>query len=378
LIVLIGGGRKLLRGWRARGALGRLNEPDVAPEDVAAVVEFGREGLMDLFRILGTGESTALRHAAGQALALLWGHDELIAEEEKALVRRGFEVNWHARRRYPRNLEQPIPMAVSYGIPFLHDDAHQDEDQDAGARSGRAVAASNLEWSHTIVGAGRAALETPSPWKAGPGRAEFALIPGDFTTDGPHRLILKARVRTTRLTDAWELDLPQMPLSFEFDPRLAVDALFSLPDAARAAAMAAAVRLVPADPDGNRPPSFLDLHRTMALREPPSLGIMTPLPCDLAHAVAVEFEDIAGRFPAGAVLLSGQGTRAGSALTRQHVVPLGPIDAVPEALIDHPGRRRIRAILRPDAERGWVDPEIRSIWPEEIVTEWVEVDVVRR
>src|SRR5262249_12267864 len=104
LIVLIGGGRKLLRSWRGRGAIGRLGAADVTVDDVAAAVEFGREGLMDLFRILGTGESAALRHAAGQALSVLWARDELIAEEEQALARRGFEVHWHARRRYPRAL----------------------------------------------------------------------------------------------------------------------------------------------------------------------------------------------------------------------------------------------------------------------------------
>jgi hypothetical protein len=277
-------------------------------------------------------------------------------------------VNWHARRRYPRALREPIPIAVSYGVPFL----------DVGAPAGSAVAAANLEWSHTILGARRAALETPSPWTAGPVRAEFTLIPGDFTTDGPHRLILKARVRTTGLTEAWELDLPQMPLSFEFDPRLAADALFTLPDAARAAAIAAGIRLAPAESEPNRLATFLDLNRTMALREPPGLSITTPLPCDLAHAMALELEGIPGRFAAGAVILSGQGTREGVSATGPRTFPLGPIAPVPEERLDHPGRRRLRAILSPDADRGWGDPEVRSIWPEEIVTEWVEVEVVRR
>ena len=59
------------------------------------------------------------------------------------------------------------------------------------------------------------------------------MIPADFETDGPHRLVLQARVRTVGLTDSWELELPHIPFSFEFDPRLAVDALFALPDDAR-------------------------------------------------------------------------------------------------------------------------------------------------
>ena len=111
---------------------------------------------------------------------------EMIAEEEQALVRRGFEVTWHARRRYPRALRGEIPMAVSYSLPFLRDG-------DGG------IAPANLEWSHTILGARRAALEVPSPWKGGPGHAEFALVPADFETNGPHRLILKTRVRPAGL-----------------------------------------------------------------------------------------------------------------------------------------------------------------------------------
>src|SRR5262245_18902845 len=63
LIILIGGGRKLMRSWRGRGAIGRLGSADVTTEHVAAAVEFVREGLMDLFRVLGTGETAELRGA---------------------------------------------------------------------------------------------------------------------------------------------------------------------------------------------------------------------------------------------------------------------------------------------------------------------------
>jgi len=58
-------------------------------------------------------------------------------------------------------------------------------------------------------------------------------MPADFETNGPHRLILKTRVRTTGLSESWELELPQMPLSFEFDPTLSVDALSTMADASR-------------------------------------------------------------------------------------------------------------------------------------------------
>jgi hypothetical protein len=366
LIVLVGGGRKMLRGWRGRGAIGRLEADDVSAADVAAAVEFGREGLMDLFRLLATAPSPEVRRAAGHALSVLWARDELIAEEEQALVRRGFDVTWRARRRYPRALRGEIPMAVSYSVPFLHE---------GESKSG--VAPANLEWSHTILGARRAALEVPSPWKGGAGFAEFSLVPADFETNGPHRLVLKTRVRTSGLSESWELELPQMPLSFEFDPVLSVDALFTMPDVARGQAIAGATRLVAPDRDDSRGAAFLVLNAAMALRDPPVLVVTTPLPSDLAHGIALEFEGIPGRFAAGDVILSGQGERTtGSGTVRFFV--LGPIASIAPLELDRPGRYKLRAILEPNADRGWADPDIRSIWPEPVVTDWVEVEVVRR
>jgi hypothetical protein len=35
-------------------------------------------------------------------------------------------------------------------------------------------------------------------------------------------------------------------------------------------------------------------------------------------------------------------------------------------------------VLKPDAELGWLDPAIRSIWPGEIITDWTEVEIARR
>ena len=34
-------------------------------------------------------------------------------------MRRGYAVDWNARRRYPRALEAEIPITVTYGLPFL-------------------------------------------------------------------------------------------------------------------------------------------------------------------------------------------------------------------------------------------------------------------
>jgi hypothetical protein len=364
--LLVGGGRKLLQGWRARAAVGRLDDPDVTRAEIEDVVAYGRAGLIELFRILGTAPSEPIRHAAGHALAVLWAQDNLIAEEEQALVRRGYMVTWRARRRYPRGLRIAIPIGVSYGIPFLRDG-------DAG------IGASNLEWSHRILGAERAALESFTPWRAGPGRAEFALDPGDFAAPGPHRLVLQARVRTTGLTGTWELALPQIPFNFELDPRLSVDALLTLPDDTRAAAIAAAIRLERSEPAEPGSSTYLNLNDELAVRDPPLLAVTTPLPCDLAHPIAVQFDGVSGQFAAGAVMLSGQGPVS----VRDHResiqrFPLGPIVALPPGTIDRPGEYRLRALLVAAAERGWTDPDIRSIWPGAITTDWVPVRIVRR
>ena len=147
-IVIIGGGRRLLWAWKAKAVV-RLSNPDVTPEEIEAVAAFGRSGAWELLRIFSTTESEPLRTAAGRALARLWKDDELVAEEEKALVRRGFHANWHARRRYPRDLTGEIPIVVEYDVPFLPDNPTY-------------VRAEDLEWSHRIVGA------DARPWRSSP------------------------------------------------------------------------------------------------------------------------------------------------------------------------------------------------------------------
>src|SRR5262249_39036714 len=199
-----------------------------APVEPAA--ERGRGGLMGLVPLLGSARSEAQRQSAGYALSVLWARDELIAEEEKALVRRGFEVRWRARMRYPRALRSEVPISVRFGVPFLRED-------------GRGVRPTNLEWSYRVLGARRASLEVDSPWTPGPGRAEFTLWPPASETRGPPRLVLRARVRTAGLTGSWELELPHLPFTFEFDPRLATDALLALPDSARGEEIGRRVRL---------------------------------------------------------------------------------------------------------------------------------------
>ena len=353
------------RGGSSAGS----EQPDVTAEDVEAAVEYGREGLMDLFRILGTAESSRLRDAAGRALAVLWARDDLIAEEEKALVRRGFAVDL---ARPP-----PLPPGPAGGDP----DRGRLRRPVPPRRTAAGIAPDEPGVVAPILGARRAALETPSPWKAGPGPAEFALVPGDFETDGPHRLVLQARVRTVGLTDSWELELPQMPVSASSSTRTSsVDALLTLADDARAEAIArrGPARAPRARTRPDRPPSSTSNDDAGPPR-PARLAVTTPLPCDLAHAIELEFEGVAGRFAAGAVDPQRPGARAARrARRRSGRSPSARSPRCPPTRIDRPGRRRIRAILTADPDRGWADPDVRSIWPGRSSTDWVEVQVVRR
>ena len=383
---VIGGGLKLLREMQARRASARLAEADVTPEEIADAARYGREGLMDLFRLLGTAPDAERRDAAGRALAALWRQDELVGEEEKAIVRRGFSATWRARRRYPRDLAAAIPILVEYGVPFL-----READGEVGP--------GDLAWSFRITGAERASLEVWSPWAAGPGLAEFVIAPSDFPGPGPHRLVLQPRARTLGFdprpdpdlspdtfakpkaprpevpTDGWELDLPHIPFSFELDPNLRVDALLAPLDEARGALIGQAVALRPCPSSEDAPPRFVPLNADLLLRDPPALVVSTPLPCDLAHAVFLEFEGVPGRFAAGELVACGPGTGEASG-TR--TVPLGLRVPLPRGAIERPGEIRLRAILEADPHRGWAEPDVRSIWPGTIVTDWATARVVRR
>lgn len=367
-VVLLGGGRKLLHAWKARKAVARLSEPDITPREIESVAQFGRSGLPELFRTFGEPPSASLRDAAGRAISVLWAHDQLIAEEEQALVRRGYTVEWIARRRYPRALRSEIPIRATYGLPFLLAD-------------GPGIKPADLEWSHRITGARRAALEEYSAWTPGAGNVDFTIVPSDFDTSGPHRLALQTRVRTRGLTDTWQIDLPHLPFSFEFDSRLEIRSLLALPDEHRAEMIARSIRLESQQLSSDDRSSFLALNQEMMIRNSAQVVIATPLPCDLAHQIFLEFDQVPGRFPAGLILLSGQGdsrSEASETPAAPQRFPIGPVEPIPREAIDQPGSRRLRVWLEPDPDRGWTDPDVRSIWPGTIETGWVNIEIVRR
>jgi hypothetical protein len=364
LVVGLGGGRQVLQGFRARGVVDRLAGDQPERADILEASKYGRAGLVDLFRLLDEGKTRDVRDAAGESLSALWKADMLIAEEEKGLVRRGYRVDWSLRRRYPRGLEVPFPVSVSFGVPFL-------------AEGGEGLKASNLEWSYRVLGTERAALEAYSDWTPGPVSARFELNPGDFQGDGTHRLVLHARARTKGLTEHWQVDLPQVNTTFEFDRNMAVDALLTMPDDARGEAMNRALTLVPAKAETSATDdssAFLTLNRDFVLRDPPLLRLAMPLPSELAHRGYLEFEGIEGTYEAGQVVYAGVPDGPVGEILR----PIGPLSGQGVESIDAPGPRRVRLVLRPDPHLGWSHPGLRSIWPGTIVTDWFEGRVIRR
>ncbi len=367
--LVLGGGRKLLASWRARRAIARLAFPNVTPEEIELVADHGRAGVWELLRVFSApGTSHEQQAAAGRALARLWKRDELVAEEEQAVVRRGFAVTWKARRRYPRALRSEIPISVGYEVPFLRDD-------------GRGVGPDNLEWSHRVLGARRAALEEFSAWKPGRGQVSFTIVPGDFESHGPHRLVLQTRVRTAGLSGCWEIEPPHIPFNFEFDPILRIESMLTLPDAERNELISRALWLEPSVPGNGEPSRYVPVGDEWTLKNPPCLAVATPLPCDLAHAIAIELEGVPGHFPAGRIVLSEQkpGVRDSGAQGPQPArFELNSISSLPQDAIERPGIRRMRLVLEADPACGWADPDVRSIWPGRIETDWAEVEIVRR
>ena len=104
----LGGGRKGLQAIRARRVVAAIGgfQPRCCStsKPPPTMVE---PALIDLFRLLGTAERPEVRNAAGRTLARLWRADELIVEEEKAIVRRGFTADWQAQPPLPPSPGHP-------------------------------------------------------------------------------------------------------------------------------------------------------------------------------------------------------------------------------------------------------------------------------
>ena len=153
-VLIFGGGRRGCNCAESRRAVELLGEPGVSAETIREASKAGRAALHELFRILGTARTPREREAAGRALADLWAQDQLIAEEEKAIVTRGYDVSWCARRRYPRRLRGPFPFAVAFGVPFLEGE-------------GPGVSPKNLQWTTRVRARAAPTWRSSAPGRRG-------------------------------------------------------------------------------------------------------------------------------------------------------------------------------------------------------------------
>lgn len=361
--LVIGGGRRWLAGRRGLKMAERLAGNQATVDEIRTSHQFGRVVVPELFRILSEGATAELRLAALEALVRLWRADELIPEEEKAILTRSFIVDWQIRRKYPRLLTGPIQIRAFYGPPSLPDQDLND------------WLMSHLRWSHRVAGTRHAAHDAWENSGVAPPRVQTQVIAEDFPEDGSHRLMLHVRVKTWELTDNWELDLPAQSTAFEWDDHLKPGALATLPDDDRAVKWKQSIAFH--GPSGDDAvPIFVQLDEQFSLRNPPLPGLALPLPCDLAHRVYMELKEVPGRFQIGEWVESSQ-----AKINEGFIPKLWPDRVIAEVsgnLLAHGGRYLMRIQLEPAPERGWSDPMVRAVWPEPIATDWVEVDVVRR
>ncbi len=369
--LVIGGGRKWLHGRKGRSLADRLAAGTASVDEIRDANKYGRIVVHDLFRVLAEGQTQEHRIAATEALVKLWRADELIPEEEKAIVSRSFSVDWRIRRKYPKGLKGPIGIRAFFGLPRLSDDELN------------LWLYKHLQWAYRVTGTRRASDDTWQEPQLGLGQVRLTVMAEDFPDDGPHRIVLQMKAETKELTDQWTLELPAQSISFETDEKLSIGALAGMPDSSRAELMRNAIEAwVPHErPD----PAFSVLDDRFAIRNPPGFKVVSSLTADLAHQAILEIEGISGRWSIGEWVVSERST---SQVTKNDFgeTTFIIIRSWPETLerlgdaatLERGGNYRARVVLEPRPERGWSDPDIRSVWPEPIMTDWFEVEIVRR
>jgi len=370
--LVVGGGRKWLHGRKGRALADRLADGTATIDEIRQSHRFGRIVVHDLFRVLTDGSTSDRRQSALVALVRLWQTDELIPEEEKAIVTRAFVTNWRIRRKYPRGLSGRLAIGVIYGLPETGDEQIDRWITD------------HLVWSHRLTGTRRAAddqwrtLESPSSG------AHFGIVPDDFPEVGPHRLILHTRVAVRGLTDPWQLELPAQSSSFEWDDYLQAGALAGMPDATRAARWQEIFGFRRTDTnEADAGHSEIDDRFVLSYPPEPKLSFMRPdnsrisLPCDLAHQVWLELDSVAGRWQLGDWILAANAEVCqGEAAFFRMPPQIRTASNAPR--LERAGKYRGRFVLVPCPELGWSDPAIRSVWPETINSDWFDLEIVRR
>lgn len=367
--LMFGGGRKWLKSIQGRRLADKIAQGNANAAEILGSYRFGRVVVQDLFEVLSGGSSDEIRYSAFESLVRLWQADELVAEEEKAIVARSFQIKWNHRRKYPLGLDGTFDISATYGLFEL---------KDSGLRK---WLSDHSQWSHRIQGTRRA---IDDQWNQNLGDPPFVLTEinsRDFPENTVHRIALFVRFKTFNQSSNWEIELPGQPTSFEWDVNLDSNALLApLIESELDLFKDAFLWQVASLPGpGQETVRFVQISPGFAIHNPPETVIRSPLPRDLSHAVFIELQGVPDLILAGEWLIacrksSDNSIQSGRVGSTFHVTPSCYID---DHLIGHAGKSQMRLVLKPIAHRGWANPEIRSVLNSSISFPWVEIEIVR-
>ncbi|MFM7317670.1 MAG: hypothetical protein ACKO5E_12055, partial [bacterium] len=332
--LLLGGARKWLAASRGRKMADRIADGQASLDEIRQAARHGRAVLPDLLGMLADGKSDEMKSAAFESLIQLWQADELIAEEEKAIITRAFQVEWKQRRKYPRDYDGNFQILGFISLPKIQDES-------------RIVWLSeHLRWETRVTGTRKA---TDDQWQMIPPdemQLQIQMESRDFPEDCVHRVMLFTRVTTHGLTSNWTLDLPGQATSFEWDQHLKSAALKADFDEKEALIMQEALTWdCNADPDtiGSQ---LIALSPGFAIHRPPVALLRIPLPRDLAHDAVLEIDEISSKIKLKNYVIASRG----SAITLQKQFKMIPLEIkrlIDDSAISRAGKYRARINLQP-------------------------------
>lgn len=369
--LLIGGGRKWHRSWQGRKLANRIADGLASSDEILLSSRYGRIAVPDLFHLLSSTETEQTKkNAALRALISLWREDELIIEEEKAIIIRSFEVQWKHRRKYPRDMTGSFTIHASFGLPQLIDNELT------------SWLEKHLQWSSRITGSRRA---TDQQWKTSDAfrpKIQCDINPEDFPENSVHRIGLYVRLKTRDLSSNWELELPATNSSFEWDEYLQTDALKAPFSDEEANQLNNALQWVPIAGSDQvaLTMNHVKISPEFAVANPPLCMVQRPLPRDLAHQIYLEIQGVSRMIPVGEWVVALR--NSDSVLNPEAEVTCPPWEISPEDLlsdseISRAGNHMIRLILEPVTHRGWANPDVRSVYSGRIEMPWINVELVR-
>ena len=361
--LIFGGIRRWMAARAGQKTADRIANGIASQDEIRNSFRHGRAVLPDLLAMLGEETSIDQKKAAFEALLRLWQADELIPEEEKAILTRAFQIRWKQRRKLPRDFSGIFQIHVFIGLPEIEDE------------SCRQWLKSHLTWEMRVSGTRRA---TDDQWKK-INDSEMKLVieinSRDFPEETVHRIMLHTRATTTHLTSNWVLDLPSQSTSFEWETHLKALALRADFDDAESKEMQSGLIWRESELESNQESQLLQISHSFGIFKLPTPQLKLPLPRDISHDVILIIDGINSHISLNHAVME---CRQQPASTQQiRTLPLKIQNLIADDQISHAGKYKARLILKPRPELGWADPEIRSVWPESLEFPSIEIEIVR-